>query len=250
MTPLFLDKNYDFEGIIKLSNCSGSLVRLETSKDIDKAMVFTNGHCLEGGMPAPNTFVTNKPSSRRFSLLDSRGEVVATLNAELIVYSSMTRTDLTIYRLKETYSEILKKYNIRAFMVDSNHPQVGENIDVISGYWEAGYSCKTDFFVYELHEDGWVSNDSIRYTPGCQTIPGTSGSPIIREGTRTQIGINNTGNDDGEKCTLNNPCEVSENGNIFYKKDLRYGQQTFWVYSCLGDNNSFNLKKEGCLLFH
>ncbi len=43
MSPNFTAQ-YDFEGIVALSNCSGSLIRLENSKDSDKAMVLTNGH--------------------------------------------------------------------------------------------------------------------------------------------------------------------------------------------------------------
>lgn len=36
----------DFEGIVKLSNCSGSLVAFKGAPKTNKAIVMTNGHCL------------------------------------------------------------------------------------------------------------------------------------------------------------------------------------------------------------
>jgi hypothetical protein len=79
-------------------------------------------------------------------------------------------------------------------------------------------------------------------------IGGTSGSPIIARGTRTVIGINNTGNEDGLRCEENNPCEIDEKGNVFYQRGQNYGQQTYWIYSCLTPNFDIDLNKPGCLL--
>jgi V8-like Glu-specific endopeptidase len=122
-------------------------------------------------------------------------------------------------------------------------------MEVISGYWMRGYSCNIETFVPKLEEDGWVCEDSIRYSrPGCETIGGTSGSPVIRAGTRTVIGVNNTGNEDGEKCTMNNPCEIDKDGKIVFQKGYSYGQQTYWVYSCLNQYNEIDLKVPGCQL--
>ena len=63
-----LDGNYDFEGIVKLSNCSGSLVKFEGQPDSDWALVLTNGHCLEGGFLRPGQVAVNKSSTRTFSV--------------------------------------------------------------------------------------------------------------------------------------------------------------------------------------
>jgi hypothetical protein len=77
---------------------------------------------------------------------------------------------------------------------------------------------------------------------------GTSGSPLIARGTKTVIGINNTSNESGETCTLNNPCEVDEAGNVEVRKGVRYGQQTFNVYPCLTPDFRFDLSRRGCSL--
>jgi hypothetical protein len=100
-----------------------------------------------------------------------------------------------------------------------------------------------------LKEAGWTSHDSIRYTqPGCATIGGTSGSPIIDAETREVVGVNNTGNENGRKCTMDNPCEVDEAGNVSVVYKAAYGQETFWIYSCLDAAQHLDLSVAGCLL--
>ena len=250
----FLADSYDFEGIVQLSNCSGALVRYEDSSATDKALVMTNGHCVpvNGGLMSPGQFIHNQSTQRQFSLLSRDGQSrIGTVTATKIQYATMTGTDVAIYELNETFAQISDKYNVDALTVSSAHPQAGLPIEIISGDWRRGYGCSVDGFVFELREAGYVFTDSIRYevNGGCKTIHGTSGSPIIEGGTRTVVGVNNTGSDDGEKCTMNNPCEVDENGEIFAQKGRSYGQQTNQIYSCLNVGNQIDLMMDGCKLF-
>lgn len=62
------------------------------------------------------------------------------------------------------------------------------------------------------------------------------------------VAINNTGNESGRQCTVSNPCEIDENGDLHYEKGLNYAQQISWVYSCRNQNNSLDVQVEGCLL--
>ena len=249
--PLTFTESFDFEGIVGLNNCSGSLIMLENAKDTDMGLILTNGHCLEGGMPAPGTHVYGKASRRTFNLYNSRAQVVARLTADKIVYATMTKTDMAIYRVTESYRDIKSKYGIRPLTLQSQKAKVGEKIEVISGYWKRGYSCSIEKFITQLKEDKWTWDDSIRYSrPGCEVIGGTSGSPVVLAGSRSVIGVNNTGNDAGEKCTMDNPCEVDENGNITYTKGFSYGQQTYLLYSCLNSNSEVDITLKGCMLPH
>lgn len=249
--PQTFTANYDFEGILALSNCSGSLIQLENGKDSDKALVLTNGHCFEGGFADPGQFVSNQPSTRTFKVLNSKAQSLGTITATTVLYSTMTATDLTLYQVKETYSQIKAKFNVRPLSLASQHPELEMPIEVISGYWKRGYSCNVEKFVDSLKEDKWTMIDSVRYSrPGCETIGGTSGSPILLSGTRQVIGVNNTGNESGQKCTMNNPCEVDAVGNITFAKGYSYGQQTYWIYSCLNSNQQFDINTKGCLLPH
>jgi len=251
MAPRSFNTNYNFEGIVALNNCSGSLIAFETSKPTDMAMVLTNGHCFEGGFIPAGQFKTGIQSSRAFTLYDSQLHRVARLQANQIMYASMTTTDITLYRLTMSYSDIMAKYNIHPLTLSSQHPVIGTPINVLSGYWERGFSCNVAAFVPTVHEGDWVWHDSVKYSqPGCEVIGGTSGSPVIQAGTETVIAINNTINENGKACTVDNPCEIDAQGNMSYAKGNAYSQETYIIYSCLNANNEIDLSKPGCALFH
>ncbi|MFG3121361.1 trypsin-like serine peptidase [Streptomyces sp. NPDC017615] len=238
----------DFAGTVSLSNCSGSVVRLPNSADSDPALVLSNGHCLETGFPQPGQVITGQSSSRTFGLLNSAGTKVATLRANQVVYSTMTDTDVTLYRLTTSYAAIKSSYGINALPLSDTHPVAGSAIKVVSGYWKRIYSCNADGFVYRLKEGGWTWKDSLRYTASCNTIGGTSGSPVIDTATGKVVAVNNTGNEDGQSCTENNPCEVDQNGNVTVRQGINYAQETYQIPACFTTGNKLNLGAAGCTL--
>ncbi len=242
-----LSQSYNFEGIVKLSNCSGAIVIFKGQPLSSKAFVLTNGHCIEGRFLRFGEVVENKRSRRRMKVADKRKRFHR-IRAEKIVYATMTGTDAALYQLSETYDD-LDSIGISPFELSDFRPYLETEIEIISGYWERGYSCYIDAFIYKLLEAKWIFKDSIRYSDqGCEIIGGTSGSPIIRKGSRTVIGVNNTKNESGRRCTRNNPCEVDQNENIVVKRERGYGQQTYLFYSCLNDDYEIDLKLNGCLL--
>lgn len=224
----------DFHAIVKLSNCSGSVFRFTDATAADPALVLTNGHCVEP-MPDPGEVVTDQPSSRTFELLDASGDgTLGTLTADRLLYATMTGTDAAVYRLDETYGDLAAEYDTEALTLAEKHPRAGTDIAVVSGYWRESYSCAIDGFVHRLKEDGYVAKDAIRYTRGCETIGGTSGSPVIDVATGRIVGVNNTGYDDtGRACSLDNPCEVDPDGDVTVVPDARYGQQTYQLRTTL-----------------
>ncbi|MDS0133722.1 MULTISPECIES: serine protease [unclassified Amycolatopsis] len=236
----------NFAGTVALSNCSGSVVKPAATPDTAPALVMSNGHCLETGFPAPGQVITNRTSSRTFTLLTASGSNKATLRAKKIVYGTMTDTDVSLYQLTTTYAQIKASYGISPLELSNAHPSAGAAIDVVSGYWKRIYSCNIDGFVYRLKEGSWTWKDSIRYTSACQTIGGTSGSPIISGGK--VVGVNNTGNEDGERCTDNNPCEVDQAGNVTVHYKTNYGQETYGIPACLTPANEIALTQAGCTL--
>ena len=233
---------------IALSNCSASLVRFPSSADTDQALMLTNGHCYEGGMPAAGQVLVNRPSSRSGTLLDASGNSLGTVRADLVLYATMTATDVTLYRLTSTYDAIRNATGATALTIAATHPAAGSAIGIPSGYWEEVWDCQINGFVHTLREDQWSWQDSIRYDTACDTIPGTSGSPVVDAASGQVVGINNTGNENGGTCTLNNPCEVDESGNVTVHPGQSYGQETYWFTTCLGANNSLDLNTPGCLL--
>jgi V8-like Glu-specific endopeptidase len=241
-------KAVTFAGTVALSNCSGSVVRAPSSQPGDPALVLSNGHCLETGFPDPGEVVLNKSSTRSFTLLNAAGSGVGTLRASKIAYGTMTDTDLSLYQLTRTYAQIESSYGIKALELDSARPTQGRAITVASGYWKRTYSCAVDGFAYRLKEGAWTWKDSVRYTSACQTIGGTSGSPVINDATGKVVAVNNTGNEDGQQCTDNNPCEVDENGTVTVREGINYAQQTYGIVPCIGAGNQIDLNRAGCAL--
>ncbi|MFI9205378.1 trypsin-like serine peptidase [Streptomyces sp. NPDC053048] len=241
-------KAVDFAGTVALSNCSGSLIRLPGSADNDPALVMTNGHCLESGMPGAGEVITDQPSARTFSLLNATAGKVATLRATKISYATMTDTDVALYELDTTYAKVKQQYGINALSLSGDRPAAGTPIKVVSGYWKRIYSCNVDGFVHELREGDWTWKDSLRYTPSCKTIGGTSGSPVVDVNTGKVVAVNNTGNESGERCTVNNPCEVDENGTVTVRRGTNYAQQTYGIGKCFAPGNKLDLGLPGCAL--
>lgn len=236
----------DFAGAVALSNCSGSVVKTASAAAADPALVLTNGHCLEEGFPEAGEVIVDQPSSRTFSLLSADGSgSVGELKANRLEYATMTGTDAALYRLDVSYTQIEQSYGISALEL-AGRPSEGTPISVVSGYWKKIYSCSVDGFVNELREADWSWRDSIRYTPECETIGGTSGSPIVDAGTGKVVGVNNTGNESGERCTMNNPCEVDEQGNVTVRQGRNYGQQTHQIPGCLTAGSRIDLNQAGC----
>ena len=241
-------KAVNFACTVALSNCSGSVVRMPDSEADDPALVMTNGHCLESGFPGPGEVLVDKASSRTFSLLNSSGSRVATLRAAKLAYGTMTDTDVALYQLTTTYAKIKSSYNINALTLNDAHPVAGTAISIPSGYWKRIYSCNIDGFVPTLKEGDWSWKDSVRYTSACNTIGGTSGSPVVDQATNKVVAINNTGNEDGERCTVNNPCEVDANGTVTVRKGINYAQETYGIPACFGIDNKLDLSASGCTL--
>ncbi len=247
--PLF--QAFDFDGIVKLSNCSASLIRFENSLPDDLGLILTNGHCLDlaAGFLPPGQIIKNEPVRRKVIFLKSNGAFAGSAPATRVVYGTMTKTDIAIYELAESYKKIEADFGVHALTLSSQAPTEKTSIEVISGYWTRGYACQIDKEIFNLLEDGYLWERSLRYSqPGCDTKPGTSGSPVIEAGTRKVIAINNTGNEDGKMCEMNNPCEIDPQGNRRIENRGAYGQQTFWIYSCLNSQRQIDLTVAGCQL--
>ncbi|SES40316.1 S1 family peptidase [Actinokineospora terrae] len=245
VAPAAARVNADFAAIVALDNCSGSVVRPPAAADSDPALVMTNGHCVK--LMGANEVIVNQASSRTFTLLGPTGQSLGTLRATKLAYATMSKTDAAFYQLSTTYAQIQQQYRTRALELSTTRPAQGTGIQVVSGYWKRIYTCAVDGFAYQLKEGNWTWRDSIRYTRPCNVIGGTSGSPIIDSAGKA-VGVNNTINESGGRCTLNNPCEVSQTGQVTVRSGIGYAQQTYDIPTCITTGNQFNLTLPGCTL--
>jgi hypothetical protein len=71
---------------------------------------------------------------------------------------------------------------------------------------------------------------------------------VVDVATNKVVGVNNTGNESGERCTLNNPCEVDANGTVTVRQGINYAQQTYQIPACFGLDNKLDLSRSGCVL--
>jgi Trypsin-like peptidase domain len=233
---------------IRLSNCSASLVRYPTSVDTDRAMMLTAGHCYEGGFLPAGQVLVDQASTRSGTLLNSSGTGVATVRAERLLYATMTGTDALLYRLNQSIATIRTNTGISPLTISASHPADGISMFIPSGYHAQIWNCSINGFAATVREDQWTWHDSIRYSMPCMIIPGTSGSPVVSTSSGEVVGVNNTINESGQMCTLDNPCEVLPNGTTVATLNQGYGQETYWFNTCLTAARTIDLTIPGCLL--
>ena len=112
-------------------------MRYPTSLSTDRAMMLTNGHCYEGGMPGAGVVLQNQASTRSGTLINSAGTSVGTVRADLLLYATMTGTDVSLYRLNTTYASILTSFGVTPLTLANTHPVDLTSIFIPSGLLQA-----------------------------------------------------------------------------------------------------------------
>ena len=213
-----------------------------------KAIMMANGHCTSrwGKFIPPQQSIIDKKVKLQAQVFDAEKKLHP-IKATKIIYATMSGTDLALYQLKESYDQLLEKYNIRPLLLDHRPLQAPQEVEIISAYWDRGFSCYVAGIVSKLQEGKWFFEDSIRFEKDadCNMKGGTSGAPITMVDSRLVIGINNTSNAGGRNCSSNNPCEI-EGEEIIVRRGVRYGQQTYKIYSCITPDFTFDFKQPDC----
>ncbi|MFJ3365634.1 S1 family peptidase [Streptomyces anthocyanicus] len=236
----------DFTGTVDVAGCSGAVVRMPGSAAGDQALVMTNAHCYEGAWPVPGEVLVDQPSHRLFNVLGRSGETAVQVHATKALYVTLTGTDLALYQVPVTYRELERDHKVTALTLATRRPARDTDIHIVSAGLKKQFTCKVDHIAYRVLEFGNITKDVLRYTSGCDTDSGTSGSPVLSDGR--VVAINNTSNHDGGRCTLDNPCEMARNGTITTHKGIGYATQTYWLTTCMAPGTHLDLKRPGCLL--
>jgi len=120
----------------------------------------------------------NKASTRSITLLRPDASRAGTVTADRILFGTMTKTDMIVYEVNETYASIQSRLDVTPLTLAQQGPADGAGMAVVSGYWQRIYTCSVQATIPQLREGYWTWQNSIKYQqPGCETISGTSGSP-------------------------------------------------------------------------
>ena len=233
----------DIEGGVFFNGCSASVVRTASSRPDDPALLLTNGHCVPE-RPAAGDAVVDQPDDSLVEVMDRTGYTGATARTTRLLYATMTGTDVALYRLDKTYAQL----DVRTFTLTDKAATVGTRVDILAGGPGKRYRCVIDAVVPHLREQGYQQDDSYRYAADCGVRHGSSGAPLVLADGVTVVGVHSTGNDSGEECTENNPCEVSSDGTVRVEQGRRYGQRTTMLPACLSTNSRLDLDAPGCTL--
>ena len=231
-----------FEGTVDLSNCSGFVFAAADITPERPALMMTNGHCLTtllGGIVlSPGEARADRAGSRAVSIVNDQG-VKLKFKTTRLVYATMTGTDMAVYELPMSYQELAQR-GVRPFLLGST-PVVNESVEVFSAHKNSAHACSVAT-ITNTREGGFPFTDSLRLSPECRQGNGTSGSPVIRTGTREVVAIANSYNKNGRACGNNNPCEVNDEV-VTVNFGSRYAQQIAGLATCLN-----NFAAEACLL--
>ena len=214
----------NLEGAASLGGmCSASVVQSGHSRNSDPALLLTNGHCVPE-RPAPGQTLRDVPTDLPVTIGDRQGYLQAKARTTKLVYATMTGTDTAVYRLDQTYGQ-LRAAGVKIFKLADRPAEPGA---------EDRHHLRGQRQPLQVHrrgrcpapaEEGYTQDDAYRYDPACAPSHGGSGSPLVLRDGITVVGVHSTGNDDGEQCTANNPCEVAADGTVTVHQGRRYGQQ-------------------------
>jgi Trypsin-like peptidase domain len=206
------------------------VVKTDRTRLGDHALLLTNGHCVPE-RPAPGQTLRDVAIEIPVTIGDRQGYLQAKANTTHLVHATMSGTDTALYRLDQTYAQLHAK-GVKIFKLADRSAWPGEQVDIISSGIGNRFKCTIDAVVPHLREEGYTQDNAYRYDPECKPSHGGSGSPIVLRDGSTVVGVHSTGNDNGEQCTANNPCEVAADGTVTVRQGARYGQQITHLAAC------------------
>jgi V8-like Glu-specific endopeptidase len=262
------NRAYNGIGLIKIrdfSSCTGFFIQPQPSPTAP-AYVMTNAHCIDllENLLNPNEIVVNRTmrsygrspavltyTPGYFAKVD-RGR--STYTVKRVLYATMKNNDLALLELSISQQDLMAT-GITPLQIMSKPAPTGTKIDVVgipgeviptNRHYLHRVSCSVGETV-RVKEGGYEWNQALRHR--CSLVGGMSGSPMLAEGK--VVGIVNTGGGTGGRrsqlCTLDNPCEISQNGKPQPTVSYNYGQLVDRLAGCF-PQGVFNLQQPNCQL--
>jgi hypothetical protein len=224
------------------------------------AYAITNGHCYDIPLfPAAQEIIVNRSSKMvlKLNYFVNEKTRVRPVSVRRVVYATLKNTDIAILELDTTFKQLLRE-GFTPLNMDSVPPAIGEPVQVI-GIPVSGLNPSLSFLhkvvcevgeTVSIREDIYELDRSIRHH--CSVVGGMSGSPMISLKSNQVVAIVNTAvNDEAltqPECSLNRPCEVSNDGKVATFPKENYAQRVNNVLSCFDQKGIFNLNLSSCNL--
>jgi hypothetical protein len=256
--------NGPFLGTGSFLSCSGSIAAFSDYKKYHFALFITNGHCTRRGhkkprhprqstrfedtLLGPYEVIKNVPSNVDIHINNHKSTELV-LKASELVLATMYKKDLAIYKLKKNYGELLESHNIEPFLISSSEELIaGETIvEMISGLKYDYYQCKFSGVAPLVRESKWAWHDVLKMQGECsQSRGGNSGSPLVIANTRKIVGLHNSRYHGGTACSLFNPCEEGDDGQISVFRSGSYGQSLDELQLCRDKEGRLNPNVSSC----
>lgn len=228
------------------NKCSGAIVNIGRNEN-DYAVILTNGHCMRHKVIPAGVYVKDEMYVRSDIGVFNNESKLIRVQPRNILYGTMEGADLGLIEISTSYRK-LKEMGVRIFELSQQNSSPGEELFTASGFWKTSQTCVYGHGVYQLLEGNYVWVNALSMEKSCQIKGGWSGSPLISKVNGQIVGVLNTSNENGERCTMNNPCEKDQRGNVTAVQGNAYGIHTAVIWSCLS-NGRVDLNKPGCKLF-
>lgn len=241
-------------GFPAFPSCESSIVRTAASQDDDPALLLTNGHCIPNvdtsmKIPEKGAVIVDKKVDAPLAFADAGGYAFSTARIDRLLFATMTGTDVALYRLDTSFADLERK-GVRVLRVADAPPKVGDTVTLMAAdpFMGGPRGCTIEAVVPTLREAGYEQHDSLRMAEAerCVSQGGYSGAALLAPDGKTIVGVNNTSNHDGEKCKLDNPCEVSADGEKKIFRERPYGQQIVELNDCVAAGSVLDLDAAAC----
>jgi len=268
--PAVLGFLADLKGTVAMrgnSVCSGALVTFKGRNSSARALVLSAGHCADrGSVQIPlreksmavlddGEVLYGAAYQRSLTLDTGKSEEPRTcIEADQVLYATLTAVDVLLLRLTETYSEIEQRTGVVPFVISRDSSfSPGLAVRMPSSLWQNDRKCRIEATVRKVKEFRWQWGPvmRLRLDPDtCLGPHGASGAPLIRNDTGEVVGVFGTSGDTtAGPCEINNPCEVKEDGGVVAGvKDQNYVHFVHQFYACLDASGELDLAQPGCRL--
>lgn len=172
------------DATLTFGGCGGISVINFNRQKTQKALLVSAAHCLRLNDDQNNITVTNIEYTKSvFQKYDAR--------STRILYRSYLKNDILIMEIDKTYEELEDK-GIYAYELASPDYYIGEEVTTIIRY--TGRKNISDCTIKGALKQ-WPTGLKDQIVTDCKGGPGSSGTPLVRKGTKEIIGVVHSGRD-------------------------------------------------------